>query len=62
MDFANHLTGLGYAKVVWQLSNEHAEHILCQSDRLNVWEEHVVEHIRAAWEKSQAEHAEDDLV
>ena len=62
MDFADHLTGLSNTKVVWQLSNEHTEHVLCQSDGFNVWEEHVVEHIRAAWEKSQAEHAEDDLV
>ena len=62
MDLADHLAGLDYAKIVGQLSDEHTEHVLCQRDGFNVWEEHVVEHIGAAWEKSQAEHAEDDLV
>ena len=62
MDLADHLSCLGYAKVVGQLADENGEHILSQSDGFDVWEKHVVEHIRAAWEKSQAQHAEDDLV
>ena len=62
VDLADHLSRLGYAKVVGQLADENAEHVLCQSDGFDVWEKHVVEHIRAAWEKSQAQHAEDDLV
>ena len=62
MDLADHLSCLGYAKVVGQLADEHTEHILSQRDGFDVWEEQVVEHIRAAWEKSQADHAEDNLV
>ena len=62
MDLADHLASFYHAKVVGQLSDKHTKHILSQSDGFNVWEEHVVEHIRAAWEKSQAQHAEDDLV
>ena len=62
MDLADHLTGLSDAKIVRQLSNKHTEHILSQRDGFDVWEEQVVEHIRAAWEKSQADHAEDNLV
>ena len=62
MDLADHLASLGDAKIVRQLSDEHTEHILSQRDGFDVWEKQVVEHIRAAWEKSQAEHAEDNLV
>ena len=50
MDLADHLACLGHAEVVWQLSNEHTEHILSQRDGFDVWEEQVVEHIRAARE------------